>query len=72
VGVINGAPHPEAARRLAAFLQQRQATERLLAAAALEGVSAGAVATPTLKVDWTVLMKDLERTTAKLNEIFLR
>jgi iron(III) transport system substrate-binding protein len=72
VGVINAAPHPEAARKLAAYLQQRQVTERLMAAAALEGGSAGAVATPTLKVDWTVLMGDLESTTAKLNEIFLR
>ncbi len=72
VGVINSAPHPEAARRLAAYLQQRQVAERLVAAAALEGGSAGAVATPTLKVDWTVLMGELESTTAKLNEIFLR
>jgi iron(III) transport system substrate-binding protein len=70
--VGNGAPHPEAARRLAAYLQQRHVAERLVAAAALEGVSAGAVSTSTLKVDWTVLMRDLEGTTAKLNEIFLR
>jgi iron(III) transport system substrate-binding protein len=72
VGVINAAPHPEAARRLATYLQQRQVAERLAAAAALEGGSAGAVDTPTLKVDWTMLMGDLESTTAKLNEIFLR
>jgi iron(III) transport system substrate-binding protein len=72
VGVIRGAPHPESAQRLVEYLQQRQVAGRLVAASALEGVSPGAVATPTLKVDWTALLRDLETTTAKLNEIFLK
>jgi len=72
VAVVRGAPHAEAAQRLSDYLQQRQVAERLVMAAALEGISAGAAAAPTLKVDWGALLRDLENTTVKLNEVFLR
>ena len=48
------------------------ASAGLVAASALEGVSASQVSTPTLKVNWDALLNDLEGTTATLNKIFLR
>ena len=72
VAVVRGAPHPEAAQRLFEYLQQREVVQQLVAAHALEGFSASAVSTPTLKVDWDALLRDLEATTAELNAIFLR
>jgi iron(III) transport system substrate-binding protein len=72
VAVIRRAPHPEAAERLFEYLQQKPVTEQLIAAKALEGFSVTEVTVPTLKVDWDRLLRDLESTTAKLNEIFLR
>ena len=72
VGVVRGAPHPEAAQRLFEYLQKRGVAEQLVAAKALEGVSASEVSAPTLKVNWTALLADLEGTTATLSKIFLR
>ena len=72
VGVVRGAPHPQAAQRLYEFLQQPEVVRQLVTACALEGVSANEVAVPTLKVNWDALLRDLEGTTAKLNTIFLR
>ncbi|MGA2864470.1 MAG: extracellular solute-binding protein [Verrucomicrobiota bacterium] len=72
VAVTRGAPHPEAAQRLFDYLQRPEVVERLVTARALEGLSASAVSTPTLKVSWDSLLRDLQGTTAKLNEIFLR
>jgi hypothetical protein len=46
--------------------------EQLMAASALEGVSASEVSAPTLKVNWSALLADLESTTAVLNKVFLR
>ena len=72
VAVVRGAPHAEAAQRLSDYLQQRQVAGQLASASALEGASAAAVTVPTLKVDWPALLRDLEETTATLNQIFLR
>jgi iron(III) transport system substrate-binding protein len=72
VGIIHGAPHAEAAQKLSDYLQQHQVVGRLMAAGALEGFSAATVSTPTLKVDWPGLLKEMDQTTAKLDEIFLR
>ena len=71
-GVVRGAPHPEAAQRLFEFLQRPEVVRQLVAAQALEGVSATENASPTLKVNWDTLLRDLEDTTARLNAIFLR
>ena len=72
IGVVRGAPHPEEAQRLYEFLQRRDVVQQLVAASALEGISAVEVTIPTLKVNWDALLADLEETTATLNKIFLR
>jgi iron(III) transport system substrate-binding protein len=72
VAITRGAPHPAAAQRLFEYLQQPKVVERLVTALALERPSTSAVTSPTLKVDWEALLRDVEATTAKLNEIFLR
>ena len=72
VAVVRGAPRPEAAQRLFEYLQRRDVVQQLVAASALEGVSASEVSAPTLKVNWDALLADLEGTTATLNKIFLR
>jgi hypothetical protein len=70
--VINGAPHREAAQRLFEFLQRDNVVRELITAKALEAFSVSLVATPVLKINWTVLLRDLEPTTAQLSAIFLR
>ncbi len=72
VAVTRNAPHPEAAQSLFEFLQRREVVSRLVAAHALEGISVKDVPVPTLKVNWDALLGDLEDTTAKLSQIFLR
>ena len=72
VAVVRGAPHPEAAQRLSEYLQRREVVQQLVAAHALEGLSASEVAASTLKVNWDALLRDLEGTTARLNTFFLR
>jgi iron(III) transport system substrate-binding protein len=72
VAVTHRAPHPQPAQQLFEFLQRRDVVEQLVAAKALEGVSRSEVQVSTLRVNWETLLRDLETTTAKLNEIFLR
>jgi iron(III) transport system substrate-binding protein len=72
IGITRATPHLQAAERLFEFLQRPEVAQRLVAAKALEGVSISEAPQPTLKIDWAALLRDLEPTTAKLNEIFLR
>jgi iron(III) transport system substrate-binding protein len=72
VAVIRNAPHPDAAQRLFEYLQRPEVAQQLVAAKALEDVSASPSTVPALKVNWDALLRDLESTTAKLNEFFLR
>jgi iron(III) transport system substrate-binding protein len=72
VAVIRSAPHAGSAQKLFEYLQQPVTVQKLVAAQALEGLSAAGVTTPALKVDWTSLIRDLGATTEKLNRIFLR
>jgi iron(III) transport system substrate-binding protein len=72
VAVTRNAPHPEAAQRLFQYLQRPEVVKRLIAAHALEGISSGTLPVPALKVNWDDLLRDLEGTTTKLNQIFLR
>jgi iron(III) transport system substrate-binding protein len=72
VGVVRVAPHPEAAQRLFEYLQQPGVVQQLVAAKALEGVFVTEVSAPTIRVNWEASLRDLEGTTAKLNQIFLR
>jgi len=71
-GITRDAPDPRGASRLMAWLQRPEVLQRLVKEHALEGVSASEVRVPTLKVDWDALLRDLDDTTAKLNQIFLR
>jgi len=72
VAVTRRAPHAQAAQNLFEYLQRREVLERLVAAKALEGFSIADVSATVIKVDWEKLLHDLESTTAKLNEMFLR
>jgi iron(III) transport system substrate-binding protein len=72
VAVVREAPNPENAQRLFEFLQRRETVERLIQAGALEGFSPQEVSVPTLRVDWHILLRDLEPVTAKLDAIFLK
>ena len=72
VGVIRNAPHADPAQKLFEYLQQPAVLERLIQANALEGKSVDELKTPTLKADWSELVRELNATTAKLKEIFLR
>lgn len=72
VGVIRNAPHPEAARQLAAYLGGPEVVARLVAGHALEGATLTAGETRTLKPDWPGLLADLDAGTARLKEVFLR
>lgn len=71
-GIVLGARHPTPAQMLFDFLSSRPVAEYLVSAGALEGVSMGEVKTRTLKVDWEAVLRDVEPTTVRLNEIFLR
>jgi iron(III) transport system substrate-binding protein len=72
VAVIRGCPHPAPAQLLYEFLQQDYVRESLVNANALEGLSDSAPASSTLNVDWESLLRDLDATTEKMNQIFLR
>ena len=72
MAVVRGAPHPEVGQRLFEYLQRREVVDQLVAANGLEGASSRAISAPTLNVDWDALLRDLESTTARLNQIFLR
>ena len=72
LAVVRGAPHPQAAQQLFEYLQRADVMQQLVASHALEGLSASEVSTPTLRVNWEALLRDLEGTTAELNRIFLR
>jgi ABC-type Fe3+ transport system substrate-binding protein len=72
VAITESAPHPKAAHQLYEYLQQTAVVSRLIASNALEGADAQMAQRPTLKVNWEKLLANLEGTTARLNEIFLR
>lgn len=72
VAVVRGAPHPEAAGELFAWLQRPEVAARLVAAGALEGVETAAAAASTLTPDWSRLVDELEAVTDQLKTIFLR
>jgi iron(III) transport system substrate-binding protein len=72
VAITRNSPHPSLAQRLFQYLQSREVIDQLIAAKALEGVSAEGAPDRGLKMDWPALLRDLDAVTAKLNEIFLR
>lgn len=72
VAFIRGAPHPGRAQKLFDYLLRPETARQLVAARALESADAAPASTPTLRPDWDALLRDLEPTTAKLGEVFLR
>jgi len=72
VAVVRNAPHSQAAQALFEYLQRPEVVQRLIDASALEGESASELQMPMLKVNWEDLLRDLDSTTAQLNQIFLR
>jgi len=72
IGVIRNAPHPEAAQRLAEFLQRTEILLQLIDAKALEGVSRMEVTIPTLPPDWEALLRHLDPATAIVKRSFHR
>jgi len=72
IALLRGAPHPPAAEKLLAYLQQPDLVEKLIAAHALEGESMQNVTQATLRPDWNNLLAELEATTESLKAIFLR
>jgi iron(III) transport system substrate-binding protein len=72
VAVVRGAPHPETAERLFAWLQRPEVVAQLVAAGALEGAEVSVPEVKTLQPDWPRLVAELEAGTGRLKEIFLR
>jgi len=73
VGVIRGAPHPEAAQRLFEFLSDPKVSQKLVELRALEGATLDPARAATgLQVDWDALLRDLDPATEELKQIFLR
>jgi iron(III) transport system substrate-binding protein len=70
VGVIRAGPNPRMAEKLFQFLQRPEVVDHLMAAQALEGAAPGS--RPRLKVDWEVVLRDLEPATKQMKEVFLR
>ncbi|MDB6122784.1 MAG: Extracellular solute-binding protein family 1 [Pedosphaera sp.] len=71
VGVVRGAPHPEAAQKLFEYLQSHEVLERLVQVKALESVELPKAGTG-LPVNWDALVRELDSTTVSLKEVFLR
>ncbi len=69
VGIVRGAPHPAAAQKLSDHLASPEVRAKLVAVAALED---GAPDEATLRPDWPVLLRGLDRGTAQLGEVFRR
>jgi ABC-type Fe3+ transport system substrate-binding protein len=72
VAVIRGAAHPEPAQKLFEYLQRPEVVQQLVAAHALEDFSPATLSVSTLHPQWDAMLRDLDSTTAALNEVFLR
>lgn len=72
VAVVRGAPHPDAAEQLFAWLQRPEVAAQLVAAGALEGAEPAVPGVKTLQPDWPRLIAEIEAATHQLKGIFLR
>jgi iron(III) transport system substrate-binding protein len=72
IALIRGAPHGQAAQHLFTHLQTTGVAWRLVASNALESATLDTDASPTLRPDWEGLLRDLDKGTAQLQEIFRR
>jgi iron(III) transport system substrate-binding protein len=72
-GLVQNCPHPAAAQRLFDYLRQKEVSQRLVEAHALEGAALEPeVAAKGLTVDWDKLLHDLDTVTTETKDIFLR
>jgi iron(III) transport system substrate-binding protein len=71
VCVIRGAPHPEQAQKLLAFLTRRETAEKLVRAGALFGAEKPQTNSPA-EPDWNGILQQMEPAIDQLREIFLR
>jgi iron(III) transport system substrate-binding protein len=72
VAVVRGARHAREAQQLFEYLQRPDVIEKLTSVNALEGKTRNEMTAPTLKVNWEQLLRDLDRSTTTLKEIFVR
>jgi iron(III) transport system substrate-binding protein len=72
VAFIGNAPHPNEAQQLFDYLQSHEVVEQLVRANALEGTHRPDSDQPILVPNWPGMLQELESTTKKLQEIFLR
>jgi iron(III) transport system substrate-binding protein len=72
VGIVRGAPHPQHARQLSAYLQQPETVNRLLNAGAIQYAEIPSAGRSVLQPDWPRLLADLESTSETLGQLFLR
>jgi iron(III) transport system substrate-binding protein len=72
VGVIRGAPNPDAAEQMFQFLQRRDIIEMLVEEKGIEGHSPKEVQVSTLQPDYAALADELEHGTKLLKQLFLR
>jgi iron(III) transport system substrate-binding protein len=70
ISILNGAPHPTAARALADFLARPATLEKLVALGAIEGLHPASV--KSLPVDWSSPLANLDEMNEILKQIFLR
>jgi len=70
VGVVRRARHPKEAQALFEYLQQPEVTAKLVSVRALEDLPVDR--RQTLRVNWELLLKDLESATETLKRVFLR
>lgn len=70
VAVVRGGPHPKPAQQLFDYLQRQSVGDTLMAAQALEGLNPGVGA--RLRVDWEMVLKDLDAASIELKRVFLR
>jgi iron(III) transport system substrate-binding protein len=72
VAVIRGCPDPAEAQRLFSYLQSPAVMNALIQAQAIEGARIETVTPRTLRPEWSRILEEVGRTTAELNQIFLR
>ena len=72
IAMIRNAPHEHAAQHLFTHLQTTGVAWRLVASNALESATLDTDASPTLRPEWDALLRDLDKGTAELKEIFRR
>jgi iron(III) transport system substrate-binding protein len=72
VGVAQGAPHPEAARRLRDYLASPEVVRQLVQLGALEGADPSLIKGDITRPDWPRIMPDEEKAIEFLKLVFTR